>query len=57
MLPVMTKTVKNKNKHLILLKSNRIILPGEHIQLYTDLPDQQIFVEAHKSINWPPPQL
>jgi len=42
---------------LISIKARKILLPGDHLTITTDLPDQEMLVEATKSNNWPPPTL
>ena len=42
---------------LISLKTKRILMPGDHLTLQTNLPDQQILVEANQPTKWPPPTL
>lgn len=42
---------------LVSIEAKMIILPGDHLTVKTDLPDQNIVVEAIKSSRWPQPQL
>ena len=39
------------------IKENKIILPGESINLDTHLEDQTVLIEGFNSQHWPPPQV
>ena len=39
------------------LKTNKIILPGESIEIDTELEDQTVLVEGFNSHHWPQPQI
>ena len=39
------------------MKSNIILLPGESVDVPTELEDQTIIAEGHGKSHWPPPQL
>ena len=47
----------NPQHSLISIKSKRILLPGDSLTINTNLPDQDIVLEAAKSSSWPPPTL
>ena len=42
---------------LVSIKARKIILPGEKLNIKTDLPDQIVLIEAIKTHRWPPPTL
>ena len=45
------------NNKLMSIKTNKIILPGETMELPTDMPDQTVLVEGWLPHHWPEPQL
>merc|ERR1711867_227582 len=57
-LPVTShNNVKNNRYNLMSLKTNKIILPGESIDVDTHLEDQTVLVEGFNGEHWPPPQV
>ena len=57
-LPVSNQnTSKNNRYNLMSLKTNKIILPGESIEIDTELGDQTVLVEGFNSHHWPAPQV
>ena len=42
---------------LMPIKTNKIILPGESMELTTDMPDQTVVIEGWLPHHWPEPQL
>ena len=52
-----TQPLAKPQHSLISIKSKRILLPGDSLTINTNLPDQDIVLEAAKSSSWPPPTL
>ena len=50
-------TLPNNRYNLMSIKTNKIILPGESIDIDTALEDQTVLVEGFNSHNWPAPQV
>ena len=50
-------TTKTDRYNLMSVKTNKIILPGESIDLDTTMPDQTALVEGWNSNHWPEPQI
>ena len=51
------KTTAQPNNKLMSVKANKIILPGETLELATDVQDQTVLVEGWLPHHWPEPQL
>ena len=57
-LPIVPKTARNHNSlPLASIKTKTTLLPGQSINVPTELPDQLILAEAFRSDQWPPPQI
>lgn len=56
--PVMNHTTLPNNRYnLMSIKTNKIVLPGESIDIDTTLEDQTALVEGFNSNHWPAPQV
>ena len=54
--PLQIPAAQSNNK-LMSVKTNKIILPGETMELTTDMPDQTVLIEGWLPHHWPEPQL
>merc|ERR1712089_24063 len=45
------------NNKLMSVKANKIVLPGDTLELATDLEDQTVLIEGWLPHQWPEPQL
>ena len=52
-----TKPVTGDGTKLISIKTNKIVSPGDSMELETNLPDQTVLVEGWNGEHWPDPQL
>ena len=50
-------TLTNNRYNLMSIKTNKIILPGESVDIDTPLEDQTVLVEGFNSQHWPAPQV
>ena len=50
-------TLTNNRYNLMSIKTNKIVLPGESIDIDTTLEDQTVLVEGFNSNHWPAPQV
>ena len=55
--PVTNPPLKPDRYNLMSLKTNKIIMPGDTIDIDTEIEDQTVLVEGFNGSHWPPPQV